>query len=151
MSLSNNTGVVGCFLYISLVKRRRRNSSKFPLSTMTRTSIHERNIVLRLGLQEVLEVDVLLVGHVLKTVLPVNLRASLVKLATHGVINRVSWEAGCFALVTLLLLHPCDEDNLNNDNSPKNAPYGKNALKSVDLGSPRLATNPSFRRDDRMV
>ena len=84
-------------------------------------------------LQQVLEVNILLIRHVLKTVLTVNLGTSLVELPAHGVVDEISWKAGCFTLICLPLLHPGDEEDLGNDNTPKNAPYGQDAFEGIDL------------------
>lgn len=75
-----------------------------------------------LELQEILEVDVLLVRHVLQTILTMHIRISLVIMPTHRVINWVSRKTGSFALVGLLLLHPYDEEKLGDNNTPENAP-----------------------------
>lgn len=62
-----------------------------------------------------------------------NLGTGFVEIAVHGVVDKVSWEAGCLTLVSLLLLHPCDEEDLGNDDSPENAPDDQNAFESIDL------------------
>lgn len=84
-------------------------------------------------LQQVSEVDVLLVCHVLKTILTMHLGAGLVKFVVHRVVDKVSWKTGSLALVHLLLLHPRDEENLKYDHAPKDAPNGQDALESIDL------------------
>ena len=75
-----------------------------------------------LELQEILEVDVLLVRHVLQTILTMHVRISLVIMPAHRVINWVPRKTGSLTLVGLLLLHPCDEEKLCDNNTPENAP-----------------------------
>ena len=84
-------------------------------------------------LQQVLEVDVLLVRHVLQTILSVNLSASLVEVLLHGVIDWVSRDAGLLTRVRLLLRHPGDEDDLEDDDGEEEAPNDQDALECVDL------------------
>jgi len=84
-------------------------------------------------LQEILEVDVLSIGHVLQTILGMDFLASRVILPTHRVIHGVPWETSCFTLVALLLLHPCDNKDLGNDNREENAPDCQDTLESIDL------------------
>jgi len=84
-------------------------------------------------LQQVLEVDVLLVCHVLQTVLSVDLGTCLMEMAAHRVIDRVPRKTGRLTLIALLLLHPGDEDDLSDNDSPEDAPDYQDALESVDL------------------
>lgn len=85
-------------------------------------------------LKQVLEVQILLVRHILQAVLAMNLSTSLVKLLAHGVIDKLSGKTGSLALVALLLLHPGDEEDLADDDGPENAPDGQDTLEGVDLG-----------------
>jgi len=84
-------------------------------------------------LQQVLEVDVLLVCHVLQTVLSVDLSTCLMEMAAHRVIDRVPGKTSRLALIALLLLHPGDEKNLSDNNTPEDAPDDQDTLESVDL------------------
>jgi len=84
-------------------------------------------------LQQVLEVNVLLVCHVLQTVLSVDLSTSLMEMAAHRVIDGVPRKTGRLTLIALLLLHPGDEDYLSDNYSPEDAPDYQDALESVDL------------------
>lgn len=84
-------------------------------------------------LQQILEVNVLLIRHILEPILAMDLRTSLVELAAHGVVHRVSGKPGRLTLVRLLLLHPSDEDDLSNDDTPENTPDAQDAFKRVDL------------------
>ena len=65
-----------------------------------------------------MEVDILLVCHILQTILAVHLGTSLMELVAHGVVDGVSGKASRLALVALLLLHPCDEEDLEDDYTP---------------------------------
>jgi hypothetical protein len=69
-----------------------------------------------------LEVNVLLVRHILQTVLAMYLGTSLVEIVAHRVIDWVPGEASCLTLVALLLLHPGDEEDLKDDDTPEDAP-----------------------------
>ena len=69
-------------------------------------------------LQEILEVEVLLVCHIPEAVLAVDLGACFVVLAAHGVIDKFSGQAGSLTLIAFLLLHPGDEEDLKNNNTP---------------------------------
>jgi len=84
-------------------------------------------------LQQVLEVDVLLVCHVLQTVLSVDLSTCLMEMAAHRVIDRIPRKTSRLALIALLLLHPGDENDLSDNDSPEDAPNYQDALESVDL------------------
>lgn len=84
-------------------------------------------------LQQVLEVDVLLVSHILQTVLAMNFGTSLVEMTAHRIVDRISRKTGCFTLIALLLLHPGNQDNLSDDDTPKNAPDCQDTLESIDL------------------
>ena len=84
-------------------------------------------------LQQILEVNILLIRHILEPILAMDLCTSLVELAAHGVVHRVSGKTGRLTLVRLLLLHPSDEYDLSNDDTPENTPDAQNAFKRVDL------------------
>lgn len=84
-------------------------------------------------LKQVLEVQILLVGHILQTILAVNLCTSLMVLIAHGKVLEGSGESGCFTLISLLLLNPSDIQDLKDDNHPENDPDDQNTLKSIDL------------------
>jgi hypothetical protein len=56
-----------------------------------------------------------------------------VKRIAHAVIYKVPRETCGFALVGLLLLHPCDEDDLRDDDAPQNTPDSKDAFECIDL------------------
>jgi hypothetical protein len=88
---------------------------------------------LHIRLQQVLEVQVLLVRHILQTVLAVDFFSSFVEVAAHGVVDKISRQTGGFTLVLLLLLHPCDEEDLSNDDTPENAPNRQDAFESIYL------------------
>lgn len=84
--------------------------------------------------KQVLEVQILLVGHILQTVLAVNFCSSLVVLSAHGEVLECSRESGCFTLVSLLLLNPSDVQDLKDDNHPEDDPDNQYSLESIDLG-----------------
>jgi hypothetical protein len=75
-------------------------------------------------LQQVLKVQVLLVRHILQAILAVYFFSSLMELAAHGVVDKVSRQTSSFSLVLLLLLHPSDEEDLSDNDAPEDAPYG---------------------------
>lgn len=85
------------------------------------------------SLQQVREVKVLLVGHVLQTVLAVDLCTSFVELVSHRVILEDSGKSSCLALVTLLLLAPSDVQDLEHDDHPEDDPDDQDTLESIDL------------------
>lgn len=99
--------------------------------------------------QQVLKVKVLLIGHVLKTIFTVNFRTSLLELVAHGIIDKVPRKAGCLTLVSFLLLHPHDENNLSDNNAPENAPYGEDTFQSIDLKRVCQFRLTNCRNDDR--
>ena len=68
-------------------------------------------------LQQVLEVDVLLIRHVLQPILAVDLRPGLVEVLAHGVIDRVPGDTRLLALVCLLFRFPADDDDLEDDDA----------------------------------
>ena len=84
-------------------------------------------------LQQVLEVDVLLVCHVLQTILSVDLSTCLMEMAAHRVIDGVPRETGRLTLIALLLLHPGDKNNLSDNYSPEDAPDYQDAFEGIDL------------------
>jgi hypothetical protein len=88
---------------------------------------------LKAHLQQVLEVDVLLVRHILQTVLAVDLGTCFMEMAAHRKVDRVPGKTGRLALVALLILHPGDEDDLQDDYTTENAPNSQYTLKRVDL------------------
>lgn len=53
--------------------------------------------------------------------------------SAHGIIDRVPRKTSCLALVTLLLLHPRDDNNLQNHDTPEDAPDRENAFESIVL------------------
>jgi hypothetical protein len=83
--------------------------------------------------KQVLEVQVLLVGHILQTVLAMNFCSSLVVLSAHREVLEGSRESGCFTLVPLLLLDPGDVQDLEDDNHPEDDPDDQYSLESIDL------------------
>ena len=85
--------------------------------------------------KQVLEVQVLLVGHILQTILAVDLCTSLVELVAHGKVLESSGESGCFTLIALLLLTPSDVQDLKDDNHPEDNPDDQNTLESIHLGN----------------
>jgi hypothetical protein len=92
-------------------------------------------------LQQVLEIDVLLVCHVVQTILSMDLSTSLVEMTAHRVILRVPGKTSRLTIIALLLLHPNDGENLCDNDTPKDTPDYQNALESVDLKSVWLATS----------
>ena len=62
-----------------------------------------------------------------------NLGTSFVELTIHGVVHKIPWKPGCLTLITLLLLHPRDKQDLGNDDAPEDAPDGQNAFERVGL------------------
>ena len=64
-----------------------------------------------------------------------NLGTSFVELITHRQILDDSGESSCFTLIALLLLHPGDVDDLEDDDGPKDAPDDENTFQGVDLNS----------------
>jgi len=84
-------------------------------------------------LKQVLEVQILLVSHILQTVLAVNLCTGLVELVAHGKVLEGSGQSGCFTLVSLLLLDPSDVQDLKDDDYPEDDPNDQNTLESIDL------------------
>ena len=72
----------------------------------------------RLRLQQVAEVKVLLVGHVGQTILAVHFCTSLVEVAFHGVVDEVPGKTSRLTLISLLLLHPRDEEYLSDNDTP---------------------------------
>lgn len=92
-------------------------------------------------LQQILEVNVLLVSHVLKTILAMDFGSSFMEGTTHGVIDNVPRDTRCLTLVGLLLLHPRNEHDLSHNNSPKDAPDSQYAFESVDLEDITLVKN----------
>lgn len=85
------------------------------------------------SLQQVREVKVLLVGHVLQTVLAVDLCTSFVELVSHRVILEDSGKSSCLALVALLLLAPSDVQDLEHHDHPEDDPDDQDTLESIDL------------------
>lgn len=83
--------------------------------------------------QQVLEVRVVLVRHILQAVLAVDLGARLVEVLAHRVIDQVSWQAELLALVPLLLDQPGDVEDLGDDDHPEDDPDYEDALEGVDL------------------
>jgi hypothetical protein len=85
------------------------------------------------NLQQVLKVNILLVGLIAQTVFTVYLRARLVEMATHGQVGRVSWQSCSFTRIRLLPLHVRDQGSLQNHDTPEDAPDSQDAFESVDL------------------
>ena len=63
-------------------------------------------------LQQVLEVDVLFVRHVLETILSMHVDITILLMSTHRIVDKVSWKTSCLTFVTLFLLHPCNVNYL---------------------------------------
>jgi len=55
------------------------------------------------------------------------------EMTAHRVIDRVPGKTSRFTLIALFLLHPGDEKNLSDNNTPQDAPDDQDALESVDL------------------
>jgi len=55
------------------------------------------------------------------------------EMAAHRVIDGIPGKASRLALIALLLLHPGDEDDLSDNDTPEDAPDYQDALDSVDL------------------
>jgi hypothetical protein len=87
----------------------------------------------RTFLQQILEVQILFVGHILQAILAMDLFARFVELSTHGVIDKISWKTSCFTLIAFLLLHPGDQEDLCDDDAPEDAPDSQDAFESIDL------------------
>lgn len=87
----------------------------------------------QIRLQKVAEIQVLLISHISKAVLAMYLGTGLLKCSIHGMIDEVPGKTGCLAVVALLLLHPCDEDDLSNDYNPQDTPDDHDALERVHL------------------
>jgi hypothetical protein len=79
------------------------------LLKVTNKAIHDP---LRLCLQQVLEVDILLIRHIRKTILAVNFCTSLVEVLAHGKVFQDGGQTGGDAVVLLLLLHARDCEHL---------------------------------------
>lgn len=62
-----------------------------------------------------------------------DLRTRLMELAAHTVVHKVPRQAGSLALVALLLDHPQDVENLQDNDAPEDAPDGENTFEGVDL------------------
>lgn len=62
-----------------------------------------------------------------------DLGPGFVEIVAHGVVDKVSRETRCFTLVALLLLYPDNVQNLDDDDTPENAPDDQDAFESVDL------------------
>lgn len=97
-------------------------------------------------LQQIAEVQVLLIRHVCKTILTVNLGTGFVEIAVHRVVDEFPGKASSLALITLLLLQPGDVDDLENDYTPENAPNDQDSFESVDLPSSERMYSMKRRR-----
>lgn len=83
--------------------------------------------------QEVLEVGVLPVGHILQSILSMDLRARLMELFAHGVIHQIAWQTQRFTLCLLLSLEMHDCEDLEYDYQEEHTPNCEDAFKCVDL------------------
>ena len=67
--------------------------------------------------------------------LSVDLSTGLLELPAHRVVDQVTRETGSLTLVCLLLLHPPDQDDLQHDDTPENAPDRQNSFERIDLNN----------------
>jgi hypothetical protein len=73
-----------------------------------------------------------------------DLLSGFVELSAHGVVDEISSKASRFTLVAFLLLHPRNQKDLCDDNSPENAPNNQDALESIDLHRSLLVFDPEI-------
>ena len=83
--------------------------------------------------QDVLEVNILLIGLIPQAMLTVHLLAGFMELSTHRQIGRITRQTRSLAGIRLLLSHANQDENKEHDNAPENAPDSEDAFEGVDL------------------